>query len=153
MMKNHREISMKKSIILSIFSWIVIGLIFFTLTILPMIVGIPSKDGILGQNTFVRAFCSFFLCNPYLKAAIFFGKGFDSIKKNFKPFSEYQKNNMTWAYYVNLTIPIIASLIVLFLVLKNSTEYLTGFHYLAILLYGISVTCLEIGIDKSIPQD
>lgn len=70
----------------------------------------------------------------------------------FIPFSEYQKNNMTWAYYFELTIPILASLIVLFLVLSNLTEYLTGFHYLAILLYGISVTLLEIGIDKAIPQ-
>jgi hypothetical protein len=143
---------MNKKDVRPILCWIVIGSLFFAITILPMIVGIPSNAGIIGQRTTTRAFISFILCYPYIRAAIFFSKESQIFTAKFIPLSEYQKNNMAWAYYFELIIPILASLIVFFLVLSNLTEYLTGFHYLAILLYGISVTLLEISIDKAIPR-
>ena len=143
-----QAMSKNRTTILSIFFWIAVGSIFFTIMFLPMIVGIPSKAGILWQRTLPRAFCSLILCYPYIRAAIFLGKGSKFITAEIIPLSEYQKNNMAWAYYFEITIPILSSLILLFLALKNLTEFQTMIHYLALILFGFSLICLEIGIGK-----
>jgi hypothetical protein len=136
---------MKKNSCNLVFSLIIVGLIIFTIAILPVIV-----NRALGreQSPMIRIFYSIFLCLPYLRVVQFYSNNPDFIRATKSVYSDYQKNGNVWAYYLDKLVYTLMVTSALFFALRNSFEILNGYHYLSIILYGSSVLLLNIGLHK-----
>lgn len=140
---------MKKTVLPIVLCWVLIGLIFFTFTILPMMLnrfltGPAPNEG----STFILAFYSLFLCHPYLRVVQFYANQSKFMETRLPPFSEYRKNHMVLEYVFGKAIYILGGIVVMFLALSSAFGRIMLYHYLAVLLYGISLVLLEIGISN-----
>jgi hypothetical protein len=68
------------------------------------------------------------------------------VKVKITTFSDYQNKDMVWAFYLDRYATILGGLFIFIVALGGVFESLTLYHYLAVLLYGLSLYLLDVGV-------
>ena len=126
--------------------WTVYVLVFFTIVVLPMMMTNTSLSVIQDQNIPIRVFYSLLLCIPYFRAVQFYSNNPDFIMENKLSYAKYKESGNIWAYYTDKFVYTTGVVMVFFFALQDLFAHLVIYHYLSMILYGISVLLVEIGI-------